>query len=185
MKRFPYKSTVLCIRKRLAWAKEIQDRLGSKLYLDLSGNPLEAFCGAIMSHGGQGHFHMEDDVMLSKNFEKNIIPVIKEHSDHVIRFFPGMKKNSPGQPVWRNGSDFLWHQCIWFPDWFNEGFNKWLLFNQKEKWTESEYRHYITRHDDATKRYLKESKVKFLDWYPVLVQHRLYHKLHSVYVLLL
>ena len=173
MSTFPVPSVIQCVPKRLDSARQVQQRLGSKLYLDLSGSGGWAFLGSLMTFGGYGHLHLEDDIILAKNFEQLVPPIINKHQDQVIRFFPSAaysdSKFSYMKPYTRKGIHFVCMLCVWFPNWFPSEFLNWC---SKINYPPPDGSENPFHFDQAVGRFLRHTKRSFICWYPSLVQHQ-------------
>ena len=173
MSTFPVPSVIQCVPKRLDSARQVQQRLGSKLYLDLSGKGTWAFLGSLMTFGGRGHLHLEDDIILAKNFEQLVPPIINKHQDQIIRFFPSAVNTRPktthGKPFIAKGSGFVYLLCVWFPDWFPSEYLDWCSKVNYPPPDGSENPWYF---DVAIRAFLRHTKRDFICWYPSLVQHQ-------------
>lgn len=61
----------------------------------------------------EDHVHMEDDIILCKNFKDRLNAVIKEiGTEHVITFFTTKRYGEGG---WMDGGKFMFNQCVFLP----------------------------------------------------------------------
>ena len=175
MSKFPVPSVIQCVPKRLNSARQVQQRLGSKLYLDLSGDGRYALLESLMTFGGRGHLHLEDDIILAKNFEQLVPPIINKHQDQIIRFFPSCFNHfsyvSVGKPYIAPNDKFQYLQCVWFPDWFPSQFLDWADEVGYPPPPERRYEKYGI-YDLWVRAFLRHTKRDFICWYPSLVQHQ-------------
>lgn len=166
---FPLPVVVRCVKNRLDWANEIADRLGGVLYLDMAKQPTKAFAGSLFMFAGKGHLNLEDDALLSKEFEPKVLEAVKKYGNNVIRFFPGVSPYTRGEPTIQGGSKFMWTQCTWFPDWFPHEYLDWALKNNFTAHPDDRWGNF----DTSVREFLVATKRKFVCWYPLYVQHRL------------
>ena len=54
---------------------------------DKTFNHMDTFLSALDRAGDDAVVHMEDDIILTKNFERKILRAIKKHPDNLIQFF--------------------------------------------------------------------------------------------------
>lgn len=171
MSKFPVPSVIQCVPQRLNWALQIQKRLDSKLYIDLASDQDRAVFGSLMTFGGREHLHLEDDIILAKNFEQLIQPIISKYQNEVIRFFPSQSlfhdNTSEGKPTFKHGARFSALLCVWIPNWLPLQYIDWAL----SKGHPFDDRRWCSDHSIGY--FLRSRKRKFLCWYPSLVQHRI------------
>ena len=162
---------IQAVPERLDHVEYMMSRLpGARLYVDRRKKATTAFIRSMLLAGDQPHVHLQDDIWFVKDFDRKINEAVSQHPDDIINFYPGMSK-APWEKHWRTGSRFQCLPCTYFPANFSRGFAQWCAENQNGYPDNPEWRENA---DDSTLQlYLKSLRLKYLCWWPPLVQHRL------------
>lgn len=127
------------------------------------GDANQSFVASLELAGDDAVVNMEDDIILTSNFEKKITDVIKQYPDKVISFFT--LKKSITEPTLMRGNTFCMSQCFYLP----AGYSKQLLeyFNNGNKRKDEKGCPY----DLVLGDWLSERKEGYILYQPSLVQH--------------
>ena len=155
---------ILAVRRRWDNVERLRRRLDAGVYVDMAREPRKAFSGSLLATGGGAHVHLEDDIILAKDFESLIEDAVRQYPDDVINFFNGITKHALGAPRREPARKFLWNQCVYFPDWFPKQFVSWLLsVDFGGAWDGT---------DTSVADFLRHIERPYIRWYPSLVQHQ-------------
>lgn len=109
---------------------------------------------------------MDDDIILTDNFEEKIHYAISKFPNHVIQFFSMRKKDLEIGTRLEPGRTFMMQQCYYLP----QGVAKGIAGFSKEFY---EYTKEITcPTDHCIADYLSKMKMKYVIWIPNLVDHK-------------
>lgn len=113
----------------------------------------------------ESHVHLEDDAILCKGFKEKAEGIIAQAPNDVIKLF-SRPRDKEGGPT----GDCMWHQCVYFPEWFLRG----TVRHFEEVWWKSELgktKPDFTAFDCLTSSYM--SSIGYKGWVcvPSLVQH--------------
>lgn len=126
------------------------------------------FLASLNGNGGHGHVHLEDDVILCKDFKRRIMSEISKHPNDLIQFFTLRQRDYTRGSGYVNGDQFAYNQCLYipydiargiidyFPEWYATGKN--AIREQKGL-------------DVLVKDYLVHHKLQYWVVVPCLVQH--------------
>ncbi len=130
---------------------------------DRNRNAMDTFLAAMQMAGNDPVVHMEEDIVLTKDFVPKIEAAIAERPDTVIQFF-SMRKDDllKGSRYDRN---YLMNQCFYLPAGYSTAIHDYYQFwGDKEK--------HPTGTDSMICDYLKAGKEKYWIHVPSLVDHR-------------
>lgn len=144
------------------YLKEIPDLIIVK---DTTQNAYDTFQSALSKALGYGAIHLEDDIILCKDFRNRIIEIIKEHPEDVIQFFSMRKDDLTIGTRYINGSKFLMGQCFYIP---NRLATDLLIYSYN--W--SRIKEHPTGLDTMISDFLKLNKINYLNIVPNLVDHK-------------
>ena len=82
---------------------------------DATRNPLETFLRVLLAIGNDAAVHLEDDVILTREFVPKIEVAIAERPDVVQQFFSLRKADKARGSRWMAASSFLMAQCFYMP----------------------------------------------------------------------
>lgn len=114
---------VRAMRERQEYVDYITSRIDVNVLYDTTGNAMETFLEALRMAGGDPCIHMEEDILLTSNFDEKIESVISENKDIVIQFFSMRKKDLTIGSRLESGRTFCMNQCFYLP----EGYSTKLL----------------------------------------------------------
>lgn len=127
---------------------------------DAMGNFLNA-----MRYTDAPAIHLEDDIELCDDFMSKIKHAVSEYPNQIINFFSLRKKDYELQrPYEELGSKFMMNQCNYIP----AGFGKQIadFYEVWERKTE-----HPTGYDILMADWMKSKKMKYIQWFPHLVNH--------------
>ena len=138
---------------------------------DREYSPMKAFLEALRMAEGEPHVHMEDDIILTRNFQSKVEAAIAQHPDQVINFFmlAGMEKDAP---FMRGAHTYTGNQCFYVPPSLTQA----MLGNAakiiKELGGDYQTMYDTYRMDGFVRWNLKVLGQKYWQWHPSLAQHR-------------
>jgi hypothetical protein len=135
-----------------------------EVYVDRNKNPIGAFIEALKMAGDDACIQMEDDCILTSNFDRKINEEVSKHPDSVIQFFSMRSKDLTIGSRW--DSRYLMGQCTYYPkgkasqlvDYFKGSF-----------WDENQ--HEIDGLDLLVSDFLKYNRERYWICIPNLVDH--------------
>ena len=130
-------------------------------------NGYKNFQNGMLLAGDEPALHLEDDIILCKNFMKRIMTVINAREKDVIQFFTGTRSDDLSKGTrYVNGSDFLWTQCFYLPAGMSAKILKFSDVYYDKDDPEMGF-------DSMVAEYMKSYKIKYLRVCPSLVQHKI------------
>lgn len=130
---------------------------------DQKHDAMDTFLRAMRLAGEKPTIHMEEDVLLTRDFMTKILTVISEHPNEVIQFFSMRKDDlTVGSRYDRN---YMMNQCFYLP----AGYSR-IIADYYNIW-EGKKEH-PTGTDTMISDFLKSRKEKYWLHVPSLVQHR-------------
>lgn len=109
--------------------------------------------------------HMEDDIILCDNFYERITDIICRHENDVIQFFNMRKDDITLGTRYLDGEEFTSNCCFYLPAGMGTDMAKFAEVSRYGK-----KGHLM---DYLVLDYLKRHKLKFLNWVPNLVDHKI------------
>lgn len=91
------------------------DNLYPEICLDKDGNAMYNFLRALAKAGNDSSLHLEDDIILTTDFENKAQYVIDNLPNTVIQFFSMRKKDLTIGSRFEPGSNFIMGQCFYLP----------------------------------------------------------------------
>ena len=110
--------------------------------------------------------HMEEDILLTKNFENKIKKVITQKPFNLIQFFSMRKADTEIGSRWDN--NFLMNQCFYAPPNYSK-----LMLSYYPLWAKEKLENHPNGTDLMVGDWLKSRKEKYWISVPSLVQHRI------------
>lgn len=153
---------------REGFAQYLKERLAYRVptwIVDQKRDAMDTFIRSLEAAGTGRVVHMEDDILLCKDFEVKINAAILEHPSSVIQFFSMRGADLTQGSRWEPGRTFLMNQCFYLP----EGYSADLL-EFAHGWTR--YQEHPTGYDILMQDWLKSRKERYWLHVPSLVQHR-------------
>ncbi|MCD8294470.1 MAG: hypothetical protein LUE27_04370 [Clostridia bacterium] len=109
--------------------------------------------------------HLEDDIIMCDNFYERITGIICQHSEDVIQFFSPWKKDVTIGTRYMAGREFLFTLCFYLPAGVGPKIAEYIEGHKR--------RHdFGAPWDFIMADYFKEHKIKYLNWCPNLVDHK-------------
>tara|TARA_Y100001963_G_C6642568_1_gene381712 strand:+ start:228 stop:782 length:555 start_codon:yes stop_codon:yes gene_type:complete len=130
---------------------------------DRKRDAMDTFIRAMRMAGDDPCIHLEDDIVLAKDFYRKITNAIKEHPDNVIQFFSMRKADLEVGSRWDN--NYLMNQCHYNPAGYSN-----LIADFFTDWDKKETNASGT--DLMLCDFLKSRKEKYWIHVPSLVDHR-------------
>lgn len=135
------------------------------IIVDDSQDAMKCFMRALDTAKHSPALHMEDDIILTKNFCEIVSQEIAKHPDQVIQFFSIRKKDLTEGTRIEVGARFLMGQCFYLPAGLSMA-----LKAYRPSW--KGIKEHPTGLDSMVMDYLKITKRKYIHHVPSLVQHR-------------
>jgi len=132
---------------------------------DDRGGAMKNFLKSLELSGKDSAVNLEDDIVVTKGFEKKAISIIEKRPDAVIQFFSMRGKDLTQGSRWDYGSKYLMAQCTYFPEKISQGI---LAFSKKYH----DIEHKSQPLDSMVALYLKATRRKYWIHCPNLVDHR-------------
>jgi GR25 family glycosyltransferase involved in LPS biosynthesis len=132
-----------------------------EVLVDKERNPGKHFLDSLKHIKNENAVLMEDDIVLCKDFKREIEKVINKYPDTIINFFP-----DPFDYFTTHLSDnSRQNQCTYFP----KGILKDVIKELEPLLGTGEFRGFYSRHLDYA---LRQCHISFLKYRPALVQHK-------------
>lgn len=138
---------------------------GLVIMTDYGHNAMQNFLNAITYTNGPA-VHMEDDIILCDNFYAKATEIIARYPSDVIQFFSMRKEDLTIGTRWIAGSRFMMNQCFYLP----EGMGKEIADFWKTSPRQNEPG---APYDSLMADYFKANRIKYLNWCPNLVDHKI------------
>ena len=136
---------------------------GALVHYDRERWPTKAFIQTLRMAEGEPHVHMEDDIILTRNFQSKVEAAIAQHPDQVISFFS--LRHLSGDPLVCDPGD-LTVPCVYLPGDVTREVVSYWEDGMARKGYEWQYCDFMTM--DCLRKYRRSIVV----WNPSLVQHR-------------
>lgn len=160
------KILIRAIQERIEYVEYLKKYLpDAEFVFDKNRNAMDTFLAAMSVAGGQPCLHMEDDIILTKDFKIKALKIIQSHENEVIQFFSMRKDDIEVGSRYDYGRNFMMNQCFYLP----EGYSK-AIKEFYEQWNRKE--EHPTGYDILMADWLKSRKEKYWIHVPSLVQHR-------------
>lgn len=109
--------------------------------------------------------HLEDDAILCNNFVERVKEAIAQYPDTIINFFSLRSGDyDKGEPYFQSGSRFIGNVCVYIPE--NIGMQ---IAEYYDKWERKKTD--PTGYDLLMADWMKERKMRYIQWFPHLVNH--------------
>lgn len=132
---------------------------------DNVGSAMNNFVKSLEMAGDDPVINLEDDIILTKDFEIKANAVINKRPKEVIQFFSMRKSDLTIGSRHDRGANYLMAQCTYFPEKLCKGI---LAYARKYE----NYDHKSQPLDSMVADYLKDTKQKYWIHCPSLVDHR-------------
>jgi hypothetical protein len=127
---------------------------------DAMGNFLNA-----MSMTSEPAIQLEDDAILCNNFCERIEEAVSHYPDLIINFFSLRKGDyDVRKPYMQTGSKFIGNVCVYIPAGFGPAIAEYYKVWERKKTDPTGY-------DLLMADWMKERKLKYVQWFPHLVNH--------------
>lgn len=130
------------------------------------GGAIQNFVKSLELAGDDAVVNLEDDILITKDFERKAESVITSKPDTVIQFFSMRKADLEVGSRWDAGAKYLMAQCTYFPPKICRGI---LAYSKKYE----NFEHKSHPLDSMVADYLKDTKQKYWIHCPSLVDHRI------------
>ena len=150
--------------KRLEFVSYLKKCLPNlEVCMDEKKDAMDTFVRAMYMAGDDPAIHIEDDIILTQNFYKKALSVIRDKPFSIIQFFSMRKADLTVGSRWDN--TFMMNQCHYHPPFYSK-----MIGDYSKVW------HRITEHpygyDTMMQDWLKGRKEKYWIHVPSLVEHR-------------
>tara|TARA_R110000822_G_scaffold24746_1_gene75144 strand:- start:1368 stop:1931 length:564 start_codon:yes stop_codon:yes gene_type:complete len=136
-----------------------------EICFDDRGGAMWNFIKSLEITGDDPVVNIEDDIVITKNFQEKAMAVINEKPDSVIQFFSMRKADKTIGSRWDSGASYLMAQCTYFPSKVSKGL---LAYSKKYDRID----HKSQPLDSMVADYLKKTKQRYWIHCPSLVDHR-------------
>lgn len=134
------------------------------VYVDYNHDAMGSFLNAITYTEGP-LVMLEDDIELCDNFVEKIKEAIMQYPNHIINFFSLRKKDYElKKPYEELGSKFMMNQCNYIPSGYGNQIAEFY-----KTWTRK--MEHPTGYDILMADWMKSNKLKYIQWFPHLVNH--------------
>lgn len=129
---------------------------------------MATFLQALKIAGDEPHIHLEDDVILCRNFKELSDAVIAEHEHDLIQFFSMRKDDLTVGSRYVAGRQFAMNQCTYFP----KGLAK-AIAGYYDEWRAQgdNATKYTAPFDTLMAAYMAKERMRYWTSIPCLVQH--------------
>ena len=135
--------------------------------MDEKRDAFDTFLRSLELAGNDAVIHMEEDVILTKNFYEKACKVIEQKPLNIIQFFSMRKKDLEIGSRWDN--NFLMNQCTYYPFEYSAH-----LLRYWHYWSKLPQK--LEKHPNGTDQmvcdFIKHLKIKYWIHIPNLVDHR-------------
>lgn len=131
---------------------------------DTTRNAMDTFLVTMRNAGNDPIIHLEDDILLTKDFVAKIEKAISERPNEVIQFFSRSNADITEGSRYRSGGSFLMNQCKYLP----AGVAK-ALYDYYPTWPNI-FKH-PTGTDSMMGDFFKTYKMRYWNYVPSLVNH--------------
>lgn len=138
---------------------------GVVMCCDVDHNAMHTFRSSLELAGDAPCVHMEDDIILCRDFMRRVEDEISKRPDDVIQFFSMRKDDLTIGSRYINGSLFSTNLCFYLP----AGMSRELL-QFMGSW--DRYSEHPTGYDILMSDFFKERKIKYWNVCPNLVDHK-------------
>lgn len=126
----------------------------------------DTFLRSLIMAGNKPCIHMEEDIIITKNFYEKIHLAISERPNSFIQFFSMRKKDlTEGS---RLDNNFLMNQCFYAP----KGYSK-MMLDYFPSWKSKKIKNHPNGTDLMVCDFLKSRREKYWIHIPNLVDHRI------------
>lgn len=133
--------------------------------MDKHRSAMDTFLRGLAAAGSGAAIYIEDDALLTLNFERKADSVIQEYGEHPIQFFSRRKDDEEIGSRWIPGSSFSCNVCHYLPP----GMSAKLLAYYKV-WPRRE--EHSNGYDLMQADFMKERRMRYWNHVPSLAQHR-------------
>lgn len=135
-----------------------------EVYIDRNRNPIGAFIEALKMAGDDACVQMEDDCILTSDFDRKINEEVAKHPDSVIQFFSMRSKDLTVGSRWDNR--YIMGQCTYYP---NGKASQLVYYFKGSLW--EKHQHSVDGLDLLVDEFLKHNREKYWICVPNLVDH--------------
>ena len=144
------------------------------VHYDRDTYPMRAFIQTLRMAEGEPHVHMEDDIILTRNFQSKVEAAIAQHPDQVINFFRFKMREPFTSTKLMAASRYNNNPCVYFP---SEVSSAAIELEERLRREESSGDRPLSIDlysdlDGLIRKTLQARREKFVLWHPSLVQHR-------------
>ena len=140
----------------------------AEFILDEKKQAFHTFMKALEQAGNDAILLMEDDALLTVDFENKVKAVIRERPEKVIHFFSRRKKDIEIGARLEPGGAFSSTLCLYMPAQFAKALREYAV-----GWYEENKEEHPTGTDTVIASFLSYNKMSYYNHVPNLVQHRI------------
>jgi len=148
-------------KERVLNAQKIIAAADCSIVEDTNSNAYDTFVAALKAARGKDVVHLEDDIMLCRNFTERVEGFVARNKSNVVNFF---SRGLNTETRYASGSSFIYTQCFYVSRAISDS-----LYEYSLSW----YRRteHPTGIDYMVGDFLKSRKMRYLVHVPSLVQH--------------
>ena len=159
------KYIVQAVESRKFYVQQVQMALDDvEVLYDWSGDALAAFISTLEMAVGQAHVHLEDDIILSSNFDADVQKAVDRYPGWVINFFSPTRYEYETQVT--EGKKFSCAQAVYLPEGYSTAIIEFAHRKGLDTWRDGQLLDFIIRD------FLHERREDYILHHPSLVQHR-------------
>lgn len=133
---------------------------------DRGRGPVDTYCRMLVEVGAFGGVTMEDDVVLTKDFDAKVRAVVAEYPDDLVQFHSRRTDDVTIGTRREAGSSFMNNQCTYYPPGFVPAFLAWLDAYGGPVWAKDP-----SGYDIALATYMREKGMTYIISVPSLADH--------------
>jgi len=134
---------------------------------DTGAGAMGCFLKALELAGSDPCLHMEDDIVLTRDFESKVGEVVQAFPDAPIQFFSMRKADLTVGSRWEPGRTYLMNQCHYLPAGMGQS-----IYWHWHLWAEEKKAKHPNGTDALVQDYLASNRLRYWLHCPSLVDHR-------------
>lgn len=158
---------IKAVRERQNFIEYLQKHLPqAEFCFDEKKCAFDTFLRSLAMAEDEPCIHMEEDILITKNFIQKASRVIADKPLSLIQFFSMRKKDLTVGSRWDN--NFLMNQCFYAPPFYSK-----MMYDYYKSWSILNLKEHPNGTDQMICDFLKSRKEKYWISVPSLVDHRI------------
>ncbi len=158
---------IKAVKERQEFIDYLSERLPyAEFCFDKKHCAFDTFLRSLEMAGNDPVIHMEEDILITREFEKKAKQAIADKPFNLIQFFSMRKKDIEIGSRWDN--NFLMNQCFYAPPTYSK-----LMLNFYNTWKDEWLADHPNGTDLMVKHFLQKRREKYWIHCPNLVDHRI------------